>query len=183
MRSEMIFAGFGGQGIIMMGVLAAKAAGIYDGKNVAQSQSYGPAARGGACRTDVIISDDHIDYPRCNAPNVLVAMSNKAYDAYIGENKDPNAIIILDSSLVDRKTDAFSNVFCIPATDIAEKELGHKICTNVVMCSAIAAITGLISKEGIRKAIGTSVRPQFVELNEQAVDVGYSYGLEQLNGR
>lgn len=181
MRNEMIFAGFGGQGIIMMGVLAAKAAGLYDNMEVAQSQSYGPAARGGACRTDVIISDEPIDYAKCISPQVLVAMSDQAYESYVEELPDQNATIILDDSIVSKRPEACKNLYLVPATDIAEKQLGHKIVTNVVMCGAVAAITGLISKDGIRQAISSSVRPQFVDMNVAAVDVGYEYGLALKN--
>lgn len=175
MRNEMIFAGFGGQGIITMGVLAAKAAGLHDGKEVAQSQSYGPAARGGACRTDVVISDIKIDYAKAIAPDVLVIMSNPARDKYIKE-VEKDAIIIIDDSIVDDIPEEYTNVYRVPATDIAEKQLGNKIVTNVVMLSAIAAITGRISKEGVAKAIASSVRPQYVKMNLEAVDVGYKYG-------
>lgn len=180
MRNEMLLAGFGGQGIVMMGVLAAKAAGLYDGKSVAQSQSYGPAARGGACRSDVIISDEVIDYAKATAPNVLVLMSNQACAKYISEASE-DSVIIIDSSLVDNVPDGFKHVYSVPATDIAEKELGARITTNVFMLSAVAAITGLISKEGVRQAITSSVRPQFIDVNSAAVDAGYQYG-EKLIG-
>lgn len=175
MRNEILLAGFGGQGIVMMGVLAAKAAGLYDGKSVAQSQSYGPAARGGACRSDVIISDEEIDYAKATAPNVLVLMSNQASAKYITEASE-DSVIIIDSSLVDNVPDTYKHVYSVPATDIAEKELGARITTNVFMLSAVAAITGMISKEGVRQAITSSVRPQFIEVNSTAVDAGYAFG-------
>ena len=176
MRKEMLLAGFGGQGIVMMGILAAKAAGLHDGKNVAQSQSYGPAARGGACRSDVIIAEDEISYARATTPDVLVLMSNQACEKYISEAGEHSTIII-DSSLVNNVPASYQHVYAVPATDIAEKELGARVTTNVFMLSAVAAITGLISKEGVREAIISSVRPQFIEVNEKAVDAGYAYGV------
>lgn len=180
MRSEVRFAGFGGQGIISAGKIAGRAAAIFGGKNAVMMQSYGPEARGGACNADLVISDIPIGYPQLHRPDLLVIMSQEAYEKY-GATISPEGILIVDEDLVDLSDPppCVERVFRIPATRLAD-ELGRKIVANVVMLGALAAISGVVSREVMLEAILSSVPPRTKELNERAYSTGFDVGKEAL---
>lgn len=182
MRQELVAAGFGGQGIILMGITACVAAGIYDGKMVAQTQSYGPASRGGACRTDVVISDEEIDYAKALSPDVMVLMSEQARDSYLGEVRPQESKVFIDSTLVKEVPSEIINLYCIPATEIAEMRFGQSIAANMVILGAISAITGLFSYEALQAAIKDIVNKKFVDVNLKALEEGYEYGRSVVGG-
>jgi len=175
MRIEIRFAGFGGQGIIKSGILTAAAACLYGGKNAVQTQSYGPESRGGACRSEVIISDEEIDFPKVTEPDILVLMSQHAYNEY-AETVKKGGMIILDPDMIpnERKIEGVK-VFRVPATRMAEA-LGRKIVANVVMLGAFAAITGIVDKEAFKNSIRANVPKEVEELNLKAFEMGYEYG-------
>jgi len=179
-RFEVRFAGFGGQGIISAGKITGKAAAIFDGKNAVMMQSYGPEARGGACNSDLVLSDASIGYPQVRRPEILVVMSQEAYEKY-GQDIDPAGTLLIDSDLVvtDGAPPAVKRVYAIPATRLAEG-LGKKIVANVVMLGALVAITGIVSRESMLEAILSSVPPKTKELNERAYTTGYEKGEEAL---
>jgi 2-oxoglutarate ferredoxin oxidoreductase subunit gamma len=181
MRVEIRFAGFGGQGIIKSGIMVAAAACIYGGKNAVQTQSYGPESRGGACKSEVVIADDEIDFPKVTEPDILVVMSQHAYNEY-AENVKKGGIIILDPDMIpsERKLKGIT-VFRVPATRMAE-ELGRKIVANVVMLGAFTAITKMIDKEAIKESIRANVPKGTEELNLKAFEVGYEYGEKVAQG-
>lgn len=175
MRVEIRFAGFGGQGIIKSGIMTAMAACIYSGKHAVQTQSYGPESRGGACRSEVIISDDEIDFPKVTEPDVLVAMSQYAYNEY-AENVKKGGIIILDPDMVPNEKKLENvKVFRVPAVKMAE-ELGRRIVANVVMLGAFTAITKIVDKKAIEEAIKANVPKGTEKLNLKAFQKGYEYG-------
>ncbi|KAA0000988.1 MAG: pyruvate ferredoxin oxidoreductase [Thermoplasmata archaeon] len=180
MRKEIKFSGFGGQGIVLMGNIAARASAIYDGKNAIFTPSYGPEARGGAASSNVVISDDEIDYPYVTKPDVLVAMSQEAYEKYAPMLKD-GGLLIIDEDLVKLKNGE-GKVAKVPATKIAES-LGKRIVANIVMLGFFTAVTKLISYEAIKKAVLESVPPKFKELNEEALDKGYERGKKVKDGK
>ncbi|MEM3666908.1 MAG: 2-oxoacid:ferredoxin oxidoreductase subunit gamma [Candidatus Bathyarchaeia archaeon] len=175
MRVEIRFAGFGGQGIIKSGIITAAAACIYAGKNAVQTQSYGPESRGGACKSEVVISEDEIDFPKVVEPDILVVMSQHAYNEYAEDVKSGGTVII-DSEMVPHEKELKNvKVFRIPATKIAE-ELGRKIVANIIMLGAFTAITNLLDKEAFREAIRANVPRGTEELNLAAFERGYEYG-------
>ncbi len=176
MRQEFVAAGFGGQGIILMGITTCIAAGKYDKKVVTQTQSYGPASRGGACRTDVVISDQVIDYAKALSPNVTVIMSNQARDRYISEVDPEKGIVIVDSTLVQEMPANLKKLYRVPATEIAEMKLGQRIAANMVMLGAVAAIGGIVSREALESTIKENPNPKYVETNLKAIAAGYEYG-------
>ena len=176
MRKEFVAAGFGGQGIVVMGITACVAAGLYDRKQSTQTQSYGSAARGGACRTDVVISDETIDYAKAISPDVMVIMSNPARDKYIGELDPEKGTVIVDSTIVQDLPPAIKRVYRIPATEIAELKLGARIAANMVMLGAVSAISGIISKQALESAAKENKNPKIVETNLKAIEEGYNYG-------
>jgi 2-oxoglutarate ferredoxin oxidoreductase subunit gamma len=175
-RSEVRIAGFGGQGVILSGLILAVAAGIHEDKEVAQTQSYGPESRGGACRAEVVISDEEIDYIKPMDPDVLVAMSQPALDRYIGEVDRTRAAVLVDSSLVANIPEGISHLYPLPMTDIAEFRLGKKIVANMVMLGALSAITGLVSFEALEGAVRGTVPQKTVELNLAALKEGFQEG-------
>lgn len=180
MRSEVRFAGFGGQGIISAGKIAGRAASIYGGKNAVMMQSYGPEARGGACNADLVVSDEVIGYPRLSRPGVLIIMSQEAYEKY-GHDIDPEGTLIIDEDLVDVTSlpPSVSKVYSIPSTRLADG-LGRKIVANVVMLGALAAISEVVSRDAMLSAILNSVPARTKELNERAFVMGYERGKEAL---
>jgi len=175
MRLEIRVAGFGGQGIIRTGLILAMAACIHGSKNAVQTQSYGPESRGGACKSEVVISDEEIDFPKVLEPDVLIAMSQEAYNAYVDLVKK-GGTILLDPDLVQKqKASVGIQVSRVPATRIAE-ELGKTIVANVVMLGAFASVTNLISAETLRKSVLDNVPKGTEKLNLAAFEKGYKYG-------
>jgi len=172
-RKEIKFGGFGGQGIILMGRIAGMAAAIYDKKNSVFTPSYGPEARGGAASSNVVIDDGEIDYPYVTRPDILVVMSQEAYEKYAPGLRDDGSLII-DEDLVKLKNGE-GNVYKIPATRIAE-EMGKKIVANIVMLGFFAYVSKVVSFNALKKAVMDSVPPRFRELNEEALKKGYEYG-------
>ena len=178
-KVEIRFSGFGGQGIILSGYISGKAASLHDDRNATLSQSYGPESRGGACSAQLIVSDDEILYPHLTRPDVLIAMSQLAYEKYRDELVS-GGLLLVDESLVDPgelRPDV--RTFMIPATGLAG-ELGRKIVANIVMLGFFTALSEAISEEGMREAILGSVPPGTEELNKNAFEAGLSHGREQL---
>jgi len=173
MRTEIRFAGYGGQGIILMGNIAAKAAVLYEGKNAVYTPSYGPEARGGAASSNVIIADKEIDYPYVTNIDILVAMSQLGYENNAPLLKD-DGLLIVDQDLVDLKNGE-GRIARIRATWLAEK-LGKRIVSNIVMLGFFTRITKIISYESMKKAVLESVPPKYKELNEKALEIGYKEG-------
>ncbi len=169
--------GFGGQGIILSGLLIGKAASIYDGKQATFTQSYGPEARGGECSASVIVSRQRSSYPFVDNADVLVAMSQVAYNKYIKQLKE-NSLLIIDSDLVDpHGTPKGTTIRSVPATAIAEK-LGNKIVANVVMLGFFTAASGAVSPEAMKKVVSETVPKRFIDLNMKAFDMGYEHNDE-----
>ena len=171
MRKEIRISGFGGQGVVLAGYILGKAFSLYQGLEAVMTQSYGPEARGGAARSEVIVSDEKIGYPRPTGVDLLVAMSQESFDTYRDDlNKDTK--IVVDPDLVPRH-DIGRPVYTVQAQKIAES-LGNKIVTNIVMVGASTAIFGLLDEEAVKKSVLDSVPKRFIELNEKA----YMKGLE-----
>ncbi len=182
MRLEIRLAGFGGQGIIRAGLIIAIAASIHSDKNAVQTQSYGPESRGGACKSEVVISDDDIDFPKITEPDVLITMSQQAYDLYVQTVKK-GGTLLFDSSLVKEEQSAQDiRVFRIPATRIAE-EVGKTIVANVVMLGALVSITNVVNADAIKKSILSNIPKGTEDLNVTAFKRGYDYGQKLLAQR
>ncbi len=179
MRTEIRIGGFGGQGVIMAGIILGKAAALYDKNEAVQTQSYGPEARGGASKCEVVISDKPVDFPKVQHPDILVAMSNEALIKYIVDLKDEGTLIVdpgtTDIADVKEFIDKHNiKVYEAPATKTAVDDIGLKIVANIVMVGAITKITGVISKEAAIEAIENSVPKGTEEKNIQAFEAGYN---------
>jgi len=172
---EVLLCGFGGQGIILSGKIAGAGAALYDEREVTLTQSYGPESRGGACSTALIISNDPILYPHVTRPCVMAAMSQESYTTYHGHLAE-GGVLLIDSDLVEPDPAGSQQVIPIPATRIAEHELGRRIVANIVMLGALTALTEVVSEAGMRKAILERVPKGTEELNMKAFQMGFDYG-------
>jgi 2-oxoglutarate ferredoxin oxidoreductase subunit gamma len=175
MRQEIRLSGFGGQGIVLAGYILGKALTLYDGLEAVMTQAYGPEARGGASSANILVSDEPIDYPIVQRPDILVALSQEAYTKFKPTAK-PEALILIDADLV-RPADQGQHQ-AIPATQLAES-LGRRIVANMVMLGFFTAVTGLVGCEAMEKAIKSSVKPKMVPLNIDAFAAGYEYALQR----
>ena len=177
MRKDIRIAGFGGQGIILAGIVIGKAAALHDGIHAVQTQSYGPEARGGASRTEVVISNEEIDYPKVQNPDIFVAMSHTALMAYLDDLKDGGILIVDPDMITEEEVMPFVKkhnikLFKAPATRTAADEIGIKIVANIVMIGAITRITKVVSEQSARNAVAESVPPGTEEKNLAAFDAG-----------
>ncbi|MFC1970579.1 2-oxoacid:acceptor oxidoreductase family protein [Chloroflexota bacterium] len=177
-RHEIRLSGFGGQGVMLSGYIIGQAAAIYEGKHTTHIRDYGPEARGGTCRADVVISDKSVLYPYINAPSVLVSLSQQAYDKYRPHSRE-DSLIIIDEDLVKHREKKKNRLRTIPAQRIAE-ELGRANVANVVMLGFFTAVTGFLSIEAMKKSVLDSVPKGTEELNTKALERGYQYGLDIL---
>ena len=167
--------GFGGQGIILGGKILGHAS-ISAGKHVAGLSSYGGAARGGVCDSDIIISDEAITFPQVIAADILIAMAQSAYDKHIGMVNKKTGLVLYDKQLVTPKDIDGIKQIGIPAMEVAVKECNNKQVANIILLGAAVEITGLMDKEVLKKAIEEGVRERFRELNLKAVEIGFTLG-------
>jgi 2-oxoglutarate ferredoxin oxidoreductase subunit gamma len=168
-RLEIRLAGSGGQGLILAGMILAEAVGIYEGKFVTQTQSYGPEARGGASKSEVVISDQEIDYPQAVKPDILLCMSQAACDAYIFDVRAGGTLLV-DSSLVHSLPT--TRALALPFTKIAREDIGREMMANIVALGALAELTGIVSLENLEKALLARVPKGTEAQNRQALEAG-----------
>jgi len=171
-RKEICLSGSGGQGLILAGIILAEAAGIYDGLEVVQTQSYGPEARGGASRSEVIISEEEIDYPKVIKSDILLALTQKACDKYI-ENLSESGILLVDSTYVTKIPSFSGKIYQYPISSDAIKVLGNELVTNVISLGMIVQITNIVSKNAIKKALLNRIPERIKELDIKALDHGF----------
>jgi 2-oxoglutarate ferredoxin oxidoreductase subunit gamma len=169
-RTEIRLAGEGGQGMILAGIILAEAAAIYDGKQAVQTQSYGPEARGGASKAEVVISQKQIDYPEVIEADALVAMSQEACDKYAA-NLKRDGLLIVDEEKVGRVT--FTKAVKLPITRLAQEATGKTITANVVALGALVALSGVVSRDAIEKAVAARAPRGTEELNRAALAAGF----------
>ncbi|HAL48584.1 MAG: pyruvate ferredoxin oxidoreductase [SAR202 cluster bacterium] len=177
---EARFGGFGGQGIILSGMILGRAVTVHAGRNAVMSQSYGPESRGGACMAEVVIADGEIAYPRVLEPDLIVMMSQEAYGKYAA-GRSAESILIVDQDLVevDEEREAGRLVLKTPSTRMAE-ELGRRIIANIVMLGFVCGATNVVDMDIMREAVLASVPPGTEKLNLSAVEAGYEHALKLL---
>ncbi len=180
-RHEFRLAGSGGQGIIMAAIVLAEAAGVHEGKQVSQTQSYGPEARGGTCKAEVVISETPIDYPKVSRPDFLLAMNQASVNTYFGDLK-PTGLLIVDSTLVSKVPTA--KTVAIPFTKIAREECGTDLVANMVALGALGWLSKDVSLESLEEALISRVPNGTEEMNLKALRAGVkaaeSYDLKTL---
>jgi len=168
-RYEVRLSGSGGQGIIIAAIVLAEAAGVYDKKFVCQSQSYGPEARGGTSKAEVIISNQTIDYPKAIKPDLLLSMNQEACDTYFSDLKT-DGLLVVDSTLVHQIPT--NRVAAIPFTRVARKEIGKEMVANMVALGAVGVLSQIISLENLEKALLARVPKGTEEINRKALHAG-----------
>ncbi len=176
-RVRMVFSGSGGQGVITAAIILAEAAVIHEGMNATQSQSYGAAARGGSTRSDIIISEKEIDFPEVTQPNVLVCLTQGAYNSYASVIR-PGGILLTDSRYVEtiRKIDA--KQIEIPMYDSVIEKIGKPVVFNICMLGTLVSITEVIKPKSILAAVVAKVPKDFIELNTKAFELGMALGAD-----
>ena len=168
---QLRLSGTGGQGLILAGIILAEAA-LLDGKLAIQSQSYGPEARGGSSKAEVLISSNPIHYPKVTTPNVVLAMSQEACNKYTKDLKD-DGILITDKLFVDKLPEHFKGkVYELPITHTAKEDLGRALVANIVALGALVKLTGVVSTESLTKAVLARVPKGTEALNEKALELG-----------
>ncbi len=176
-RIEMQIGGFGGQGVILAGLVIARALSLYDGKEAVFTQAYGPEARGGASASGIVVDDEKVDYPYPLHPEILVIMSQEAKTTYLPNMRKGGTLIIEENLVHLDEMPEVSEFHKIPATNLAEG-LGNKIVTNIVMVGFISKVVGDrigLTKESIKKSIVEMVPAKVRDLNEKAFETGYNY--------
>lgn len=168
-KLEIRLGGSGGQGIIMAAIVLAEAAGIFDDHQVSQTQSYGPEARGGVCKAEVVISDVAIDYPKVTRPDYLVAMNQASVNTYFKDLKE-SGLLIVDSTFV--KTLPTGKVISIPFTQIARERFGTDMVANMAALGALVYLSGCVSMESIEAAVKARVPAGTEDLNVNALRAG-----------
>ena len=168
---EIRLSGSGGQGLILAGIILARAA-VIDKRKVTQTQSYGPESRGGSSRADVIISDQDIYYPEAMNFNCLMALTQEACDKYLFDLRD-NGILIIDTTFVKNLALAAENTYELPFTDIAIDKLGSAISTNILSLSFLVRLTKVVKEASLEQSIRESVKPAFIDLNLKAMHIGF----------
>ncbi len=175
MRQEIRFSGFGGQGIILAGHIMGKAATLHTDLNATLTQNYGPESRGGACAAELILADEPVHHPHVISPNLLVAMSQEAFNKYASQI-DQSCLIIIDETLVNPEAVPHqAPVLSVPATRIAE-DLGNRIVANVVMLGFVTGISDLVPEEAMRQTVIDAVRDKSDKV-QQMNDEAFSRGL------
>jgi len=169
-RFEMRLSGSGGQGMIFAGMVLAEAIGINDGKNVAQTQSYGPEARGGASRSDVVVSSKEIFYPKTIKLDLLLCLTQEACDTYHQALKE-EGILVVDSSLVTQLP--AREVYAFPFTQLAREQVGTPMVANVIALGTIASLTKIVSPKGLLEVVQRRAPKGTEEKNVKALEIGF----------
>ena len=178
--TEIKFGGFGGQGVILAGMILGKAAALFDNKEATLTQAFGPEARGSACSAQVVVSDSRILYPYVNRPNIMMLMSQDAFNRFSPELAPGGTLIIEEDLVKPEQLPAGVRVFRCPATRIAE-ELGRRMVLNIVMVGFFTSVTKMLTPEAVRKAVEDSVPKGTIELNLKAFDRGFEWGQKTSN--
>jgi len=176
-RCRIIFSGAGGQGVITAAIILSEAAVLYEGLNAVQSQSYGPEARGGASRSDVIISDTDIHFPKVIQPNVLVCLTQEAYDKFSGLIR-PGGLLLTDKYFVKKGGKVDAKQVGLDMYQSVMEEIGRPIVFNICMLGAFVHLTQLIKKESITKVLKARIPSGTLEVNKQALELGVQLAMD-----
>ena len=178
-RYDVRLGGSGGQGLILAGKILAEAATIYDGHNAVQTQSYGPEARGGSSKAEVVIKDGEIDYPKAMDLDLLLALTQESSTKFSKDLKD-DGILIIDSEMVTEPPEGNFRIFAAPITSIAAKKVGKIVVTNIVALGILTRLSGIVTEDSMRKAILARVPKGTEEVNMKAFDEGWKAAEEML---
>ena len=177
MRYEIRLSGTGGQGSILAAIVLAEACGVYDGKKVVQTQSYGPEARGGASKADVIVADEEILYPKARQLDLLACMSQQACDSYTSDLKE-NGIQIVDTFYV--RQCSRPKIFSLPLSQTSRENFNRELFTNIILLGSIASISGIVRLESLKQAVRNRVPAFYLDLNLKALELGSQLGAKAM---
>ena len=184
-RYEIRLAGSGGQGLVLAGVILAEAASLYDGKNAVQSQSYGPESRGGASKSEVVISESEIDYPKTTHIDLLLLFTEAAAEKYLKECPE-TALVVADSDLVPTEIPEKFRSVKAPVTRLAKEQVGKEFVANIVAVGLLRELTGVVTEEALERAVLARVPKGTEELNKKALALGkraaHEHGAHILGG-
>ena len=178
-RYEIRLAGEGGQGMILAGVILAEAAALHDGLNAVQTQSYGPEARGGTSRSEVIIARGEIDYPKVMSANLLLCMSQEACDKFGADVKD-EGLIVVDSTSVSRLPS--HRAVAVPISQIAQEATSRRLTASIVARGLVGGLTAIVSRPALEQAVAGRVPRGTEEMNLKALAAGYAAAERVRNG-
>lgn len=179
-RCRMVFSGSGGQGVITAAIIIAEAAVLYENLNAVQSQSYGAAARGGATRSDVIISDSDIHFPKVIQPNVLVSLTQEAYNAFYPIIR-PGGLLLSDTRYVKTEKKVDARQVELPMYRSVVEQIGKPIVFNICMLGAVVSLTQLVKPESIMQVLESRIPAGFLDMNRNALELGMKLG-QQVGG-
>jgi 2-oxoglutarate ferredoxin oxidoreductase subunit gamma len=174
-RSRLVFSGSGGQGVITAAIILAKAAVIFENKHAIQSQSYGAAARGGSTRSDVIIDDAQIYFPKVIQPNILISLTQESYNTFAPIIR-PGGLLLVDSKYVTIETKVDAKHIALPMFDTVMKKIGKPIVFNICMLGTLIGISELINPASIIKVLERTIPEDFMEMNKKALTLGLEMG-------
>ncbi len=169
-KIEIRLSGSGGQGLILAGLILAEAAAIYDNKNAVQTQSYGPEARGGASKSEVIISDSEILFPKTTRLDYLLALNQESCDKYYHDLKD-KGLLLVDADAVEHLPPVKS--ISLPLVRSAREKMGRVMTTNIISLGALVGISGVVSRKSLEKAVLNRVPKGTEQLNMKALELGF----------
>ncbi len=169
-KMELRLAGSGGQGVILATVILAEAA-VIAGKQTAQSQSYGPEARGGACKAEVIISEEKIGFTKVQNPTFLMALTQKALEKY-GSNLSKDCIVVIDDSLELPENLKENKTYKLPILSTAVEKVGKAFTANIVAIGAINGILKIVSDQELKEAVFMHIPKGTEAINEKALAAG-----------
>jgi len=176
MQTDIILAGFGGQGILLIGKMLAYA-GMHEGKEVSWLPSYGPEMRGGTCNCTVVVSDHPVGSPVVRSPKVVIAMNRPSLDKFEPMLK-PKGLLFINSSLIDRKAqrDDVETIY-VPANEVAIA-CGSPKAANMVILGALVGRTGMVTLDGLKATINDTFagKDKIIQLNYLALEKGYAIG-------
>jgi len=173
-RTEILIGGVGGQGVILSGILLGTAATLFDHKKAVQTQAYSSEQRGGMAKAEVILDSDPITDPQVRRPDILIAMAEDAVNRHLNKIR-PSGLLVVDSDLVSGVKAGDYEILEIPATSLAEKEMGNIVFANLILLGGLIKKTGLLSVEAMEKAIEVSVPPKARVLNLKAFRRGLEF--------
>lgn len=176
-RCRLVFSGSGGQGVITAAIILAETAVLFEDLEATQAQAYGPEARGGATRSDIIIADTPIRYPKVTQPNVLVCLTQEAYTKFYPIIR-PGGLLLTDSRYVKMHSKVDARQIGLPMYKTVMEEIGKPIVFNICMLGTVIGMTGLVKPESLMKVLENRIPAGFIELNRKALELGIKMGEE-----
>ena len=179
-RTEIRITGFGGQGVILAGIVLGHAVAVHEGKKAVQTQSYGAETRGGVAKAEVVVSDEKIDYPKVISADITITMSQESFDRY-GSDTRPGSMLFVDADLVQPGSGSSGGtVYRVPATKIAAEEFKKTLVANMIMLGAVAAVTKVARLESLKMSVGEVAPKASRDLNTRALERGFEWAVANL---